>query len=170
MPETIVSQISALRRMTVGELREKYREVYGEDTRSGNRDWLWKRIAWRIQELEHGGLSERAKRRAAELANEADIRVRVPKGAFDGVPGKVRKGGPGKSSGATARNRRMPLPGTTLTREYKGVVHTVKVLDAGFEYEGRRYRSLSAIAKEITGSHWNGYLFFRISSGGRKRI
>ncbi len=169
MSETIVSQINALRRMTVGELREKYREVYGEDTRSGNKDWLWKRIAWRIQELKFGGLSERAKRRAAELANEADIRLRVPKGAFDGVSGAVRKGGAGKSSGAVARNRRAPLPGTTLTREYKGVIHTVKVLDIGFEYEGRRYKSLSAIAREITGSHWNGNLFFNISNGGRKQ-
>ena len=169
MSETIVSQINALRRMTVGELREKYREVYGEDTRSGNKDWLWKRIAWRIQELAHGGLSERAKRRAAELANEADIRMRVPKGAFDGVPGTVRKEKSGKSIRTAGRDRRVPIPGTTLSREYKGVVHTVKVLDLGFEYEGRRYKSLSAIAKEITGAHWNGYLFFNISNGGGKR-
>jgi hypothetical protein len=169
MSESIISQVNALRRMTVGELRQKYREVYGEETRSGNKDWLWKRIAWRIQELKYGGLSERAKRRAAELANESDIRVRVPKSAFDGVQGAVRKSDVGKSSGASARNRRALLPGTTLTREYKGVVHTVKVLDLGFEYDGRRYKSLSAIAREITGSHWNGNLFFNISNGGRKR-
>jgi len=57
MSETIAAQVTALRRMTVGELREKYREVFGEETRSGNKDWLWKRIAWRIQEIEYGGLS-----------------------------------------------------------------------------------------------------------------
>ncbi len=157
MSETIAKQIHVLRRMTVAELRTKYREVYGEGTRSGNKDWLWKRIAWRIQELSYGGLSERAKLRAADIANEADIRARVPKGAFDGEPA-----GTARVTGSLPRDKRIPLPGTILNREYKGDLHSVTVLDMGFEYGGRCYKSLSAVAREITGQHWNGYMFFNL--------
>jgi len=83
----IEKQIAALRDMTLADLRETYHEVFGEETRSRHKDFLRKRIAWRLQANEEGDLSERAKRRAAEIANDADIRVRVPPGAFDaGVP------------------------------------------------------------------------------------
>ncbi len=162
MSETIAARVAALRRMTVGELRAQYREVYGEETRSGNKDWLWKRIAWRIQELEYGGLSERAKRRAGELANELDIRSRVPCGAFDDTPGGKRKIVRLSASGLATHDRRLPMPGTIINREYKGNIYQVKVLEDGFEYEGRVVNSLSAIAKEITGSHWNGFKFFNL--------
>jgi len=162
MSETIAAQINALRRMTVGELREKYREVYGEETRSGNRDWLWKRVAWRIQEIEYGGLSERAKRRAGELANELDIRSRVPRGVFGDAPDGTRNTVRARVYEMASRDRRLPMPGTVINREYKGNIHQVKVLDDGFEYEGRVFKSLSAITKEITGSHWNGFKFFNL--------
>jgi len=162
MSETIAAQVTALRRMTVGELREKYREVFGEETRSGNKDWLWKRIAWRIQEIEYGGLSERAKRRAGDLANELDIRSRVPLGAFDDAPGKKRKIVRVSATALVSHDRRLPMPGTVINREYKGNIYQVKVLDDGFEYEDRIFKSLSAIAKEITGSHWNGFKFFNL--------
>lgn len=168
MTETIVAQIVELRGMTVGELREKYHEYYGDETRSGNRDWLWKRIAWRIQELEYGGLSERAKQRAGELANEADIRVRVPKEAFETVPCGGAKNGSGRNGSATANDRRLPVPGTVLTREYKGRTYHVQVRESSFEYDGRFFRSLSAVAREITGTHWNGFLFFKPALKGRR--
>ena len=71
-------EIADLKQMTVRELREKYEAVFGEPTRAGNRDWLWKRIAWRMQANAEGGLTERARRRAEELANDADVRVRRP--------------------------------------------------------------------------------------------
>jgi len=155
MTETMIERINSLRAMTVGQLREKYRDVFGEETKSGNRDWLWRRIAWRIQELEYGGLSGRARNRAAELANEADIRQRVPKDAFSGHPDEARK--------------KAVSPGTVLTRKYKGRMYSVRALENGFEYDGRIFRSLSAVARDITGSHWNGNLFFKISgNGGRK--
>lgn len=157
MSETIATQINALRRMTVGELRVKYREVYGEDTRSGNKDWLWKRIAWRVQELSYGGLSERVKHRAAEIANEADIRMRVPRDAFDAA-----LAGANKFTGTLPRDKRIPPQGTVMNREFKGENHAVKVVDKGFEYNGRLYKSLSAVARAITGQHWNGFMFFNL--------
>jgi hypothetical protein len=83
----IEMQVAALQGMTLADLRETYHEVFGEETRSRHKDFLRKRIAWRLQANEEGDLSERAKRRAAELANDADIRVRVPAGAFDGAVG-----------------------------------------------------------------------------------
>jgi len=155
MTETMIERINSLRSMTVGQLREKYRDVFGEETKSGNKDWLWRRVAWRIQELEYGGLPERAKRRAAELANEADIRVRVPKDAFAGHSGEERK--------------KAAPTGSVLTRKYKGRTYSVRVLENGFEYDGRIFKSLSAVARDITGSHWNGNLFFNISGNGEQK-
>ncbi len=78
MEDTIEQQIAELGRMTVGKMKQKYIEVFGEETRSNNRQFLFRRIAWRIQALAEGGLSERARRRALEIANDADIRVRAP--------------------------------------------------------------------------------------------
>src|SRR5687768_10683831 len=77
---TVQQQVAALAAMTVGQLKARYREVFCEETRSTNKDWLRKRLAWRIQALAEGGLSERAQRRADELANDADLRVCVPAG------------------------------------------------------------------------------------------
>lgn len=145
---TIAAEINELRRMSGPELKDKYRTVFNEEPRSNNRDFLWKRIAWRIQELRFGGLSERAKARAAELANVADIRIRAPKGAFDLLPPPQVK------------DRKMPRAGTRITREYKGQRIEVEVCEKGFIYAGRPYKSLSAVAKAVTGSHWNGRLFF----------
>ena len=155
MTETMIERINSLRGMTVGQLREKYRAVFGEVTKSGNRDWLWRRVAWRIQELEYGGLSGRARSRAAELADEADIRARVPKNAFADIPDEMRN--------------RAVRPGTVLTRKYKGRAYSVRALENGFEYDGRIFRSLSAVARDITGSHWNGNLFFKISGNGGQK-
>jgi len=74
----IAREVAALKRMTVKELRGRYVEVFGEATRTGNKDWLWKRIAWRMQANAEGGLTERARRRAEELADDADLRLRRP--------------------------------------------------------------------------------------------
>jgi len=183
-------EIMNLTRMTVGELREKYLEVFGEETRSHHKDFLRKRIAWRLQALAEGDLSERARRRAEELADDADLRQigrtadldvpkACPKGASQGWRASIRAPRARHKSGSaeeqdrsvrgrlpTSRDRRLPLPGTLLVREYKGQSVVVKVLDEGFEYEGRRYKSLSAIAREVTGTKWNGFLFFGLASGG----
>ena len=150
MSDSIISKIQQLRNMTVSQLREKYEEVFGELTTVRNKDYLWKKIAWRIQELEYGGLSERAKQRAREIADEQDIRVRPPRGFFqDSLPKPKPKDD-------------LPAPGTILTRKYKGEEIRVEVLADGFRYNGQVYRSLSAIARRVTGTHWNGRLFFGI--------
>lgn len=162
MKPSIAASIRALQAMNVAELQEQYRQVFSEETRSRHKMFLWRRIAWRLQELEEGGLSQRARRRMTELANDADVRIRPPRGAFaeDGAPSGVPR-----SILSGRRDARLPSPGTLLTRPYQGGTITVKVLDRGFEYEGRVYRSLTAVAKEVTGAHWNGFQFFGLASG-----
>jgi hypothetical protein len=79
---TVRKEIEALRHMTLTPLKKKYVEVFGEENRSHHKHFLFRRIAWRIQALAEGGLSERARRRAMEIANDADLRVRAPKTTF----------------------------------------------------------------------------------------
>lgn len=168
MQTSTYKEIQKLSRMTVGELREKYLGVFGEETRSRHKKFLRKRIAWRIQALAEGGLSDRAKRRAAELANDADLRLRAPRDRADSGSAEVKARS--KSSRISpSRDSRLPLPGTLLTREYQGRDIVIKVLDDGFEFENRRYRSLSAIAREVTGSKWNGFLFFGITKPNQRK-
>jgi hypothetical protein len=159
MSLNVGKEVAVLQRMTVKELRARYAEVFGDETRTGNKAWLVKRIAWRLQAQAEGGLSERARQRAEELANEADIRMSPPKPRIDGPA-------PGPTVNATVDftgDNRLPLPGTILTRDYKGHKLQVRVLAGGFEHEGQVYRSLSGVAKAITGTHTNGYLFFRLN-------
>jgi hypothetical protein len=162
MKMNIAQELKALKNMCTAELREKYREVFGEEPRSPNKDFLRKRIAWRVQALAYGDLSERARRRAEELANDADLRIRAPKGklvaptAFPSKRTALHYFSPTGDS-------RLPMPGAILTRGYQGETIRVMVLDKGFEYEGQVYRSLTAVAKVVTGSHWNGYHFFGLA-------
>ena len=152
-------EVAALQRMAVKDLRERYAELFGDETRTGNKPWLVKRIAWRMQELAEGGLSDRARQRADELANDADIRMSSPKFKPPTTDAENRTL---TTAVRISDDRRLPLPGTVLTREYKGKQAQVRVLANGFEYEGEVFRSLSAVAKRITGTHTNGYLFFRL--------
>ena len=146
--------------MNVRELREKYEAVFGEPTRAGNKDFLFKRIAWRIQSVAEGDLSERARRRAELLARDADLRTTAPRTPLSTLGGNGTKDVKPASSLA---DERVPPPGTVLTRNYRGQAYHVVVRDDGFEYDGQVFRSLSAIAKMITGSHWNGLLFFKLA-------
>jgi hypothetical protein len=148
--------------MTVRDLREKYLEVFGEETRSHHKEFLRRRIAWRLQALAEGDLSERARKRAEELANDADLRIRIP---HDSARSATRAVGGPSATGrlSPSRDPRLPPPGTFLTRKFRGSDIVVKVLDHGFEYDGRRFKSLSAIAQEITGSKWNGFAFFALT-------
>jgi Protein of unknown function (DUF2924) len=162
MKINVAKELATLEGMTVNELRAKYAQVFGEETRVGNKAWLVKRIIWRLQALAEGDLSERARRRAAELAQDADLRLSPPR-QKQTTPASVQKNGK-----ATALvNGHLPLPGTILTRWYKGQTLSVQVLRHGFEYEGQVYKSLSAVAKAITGSHTSGFLFFRRALAGR---
>ena len=156
MELNIVNEVAALQRLTVGQLRQRFAEVFGEATHASNRTWLVKRIAWRLQALAEGDLSERARRRAAELARDADLRLNPPRSKTTPTPPL-----PEPISVPAPVDHRLPPPGTLLTRPYKGQLVQVQVLTDGFAYAGRVYPSLSAVAKAITGSHCNGFLFFR---------
>ena len=152
---TISEQLVALGKMTVDELAEKYREVFGVPTRTRNKPYLQKRVAWRIQELAEGGLSERALAKIEELAPLAPARWRPER-----LSGGARLAPSGAPVPARSRDTRLPTSGSVLVRFYKGVEHRVTVLAEGFEYSGERHQSLSKIAKKITGTQWNGHLFF----------
>ncbi len=166
MKLNIAQELKTLKNMCAAELREKYREVFGEASRSPNKDFLRKRIAWRIQALAEGDLSERARRRAEELANDVDLRIRAPKGKLGASTAFPSERTAVQPFSPTA-DRRLPMPGTVLTREYQGEIIRVMVLDKGFEYAGQVYRSLTAVAKVVTGSHWNGYHFFGLANKGK---
>ena len=161
----ITKEVAAMRRMTGRELRMRYEKVFGEACRSNHKDWLIKRIAWRLQANQEGDLSERARRRAEELANDADLRLKPPVPRKHSSPPVTAKPTPATNS----HDPRIPLPGTLLTRKYKGEMLQVTVLDEAFEYEGATYKTLSAVAKAITGTHINGFLFFRLSRKGARR-
>jgi len=163
MKAAVLKEIEGLRRLTVGGLREKYREVFGEESRSNHREFLFRRIAWRLQAIAEGGLSDRARHRALEIANDADLRIRAPKTL--GGSNAANQSAVGTVGGA--RDKRLPQAGSLLTRDFKGETYVVKVVAEGFEYEGRGYRSLSAIAREITGTRWNGFLFFGLTQEER---
>ena len=154
MPDDLTHELARLPRLGVADLRSRYAQLFGETTRTGNKAWLVKRLAWRLQALAEGDLSERARQRAAELANDADLRLSPPR--TRATPVKPHR----------AQGDRLPPPGTILCRPYKGQVVHVKVLRDGFAFEGKLYQTLSAVAKAITGSHCSGYLFFRQSLKG----
>jgi hypothetical protein len=156
-------ELAALTRLGVSELRGKYADLFGEPTRTGNKTWLVRRIAWRLQALAQGDLSEQARRRAEELACDADLRLTAPRGALTppvAIPNRS------KPTLKLSSDSRVPPPGTVLTRSYKGQTLRVQILPHGFLYAGQTYASLSAVAKAVTGSHCNGYLFFRLTGKG----
>ena len=130
MHVNVAKEVAALEAMKVAELRAKYAQVFGEETRVGNKAWLVKRIIWRLQALAEGDLSERARRRAAELAQDADLRLSPPR-QKQITSASVSKNG----KASTLINGHLPLPGTILTRWYKGKTLSIQVLRHGFEYE-----------------------------------
>lgn len=164
MHESIATTMKELGQMTVPQLKQRYAEVFGEPTRTNHKQHLIKRIVWRTQALREGDLSERARRRALELADDAEIRLTAPRPRSP-VPSTVVT-----AAFDAGRPASFPKPGSVLRREYKGRAIVVRVLPRGFEYEGEAYRSLTAIAQKVTGAHWNGVSFFGLPSArGKKR-
>jgi hypothetical protein len=158
----IVSEMATLQRLSVGQLRQRFAELFGEATAATNKTWLVKRLLWRLQALAEGDLSERARRRAAELARDADLRLNPPRA-------KTTTAAPPEPVSVPAPvDPRLPPPGTILTRPYKGQQLHVQVLTDGFAYAGNVYPSLSAVAKVITGTHTNGFHFFRNTLNNQK--
>ena len=155
---SMAAEIAALRKLTASELQLRYRALFGHEARSHNRAWLFKKVAFRMQEVRHGGLSERAKRRARELAQDSYLRTRPPND-FDPAPEPPAQVHP--------QDPRLPAIGTVLTKEHAGETHAITVLADGFEYAGTVYPSLSRVARVVTGTSWNGFLWLGLTK--RKR-
>ncbi len=159
----VTRELLALGRMTMSELRAKYREALGEETASRNAPYMRKKIAWRIQELAQGGVSERAQARIKAIQQTAPLRERPPAPRAASTTAAVVE-----AVERVARDPALPAIGTVLRKEHRGQVHEVTVAQGGFVYRGKTYSSLSAIAKAITGTSWNGRLFFGLISRRRK--
>jgi len=142
MSKSVLARISALKSTPTADLKAQWRELFGTEPPPFNRRYLESRLAYRIQELAYGGLKPETVARLKALAEDLD----------GGDPRKRR------------RVLDRPIAGTRLIREWQGIEHTVTVRDDGFEYEGRPYQSLSAIARAITGTRWNGWVFFGLKN------
>ena len=148
MNDPVLARLAALKNTPTPKLKEQWRLLFDSEPPAFNRRYLESRLAYRIQELAYGGLKPETVRRLENLGEE-----------LDGGRVDVRK--------RPANDR--PISGTRLIREYQGVEHCVTVRDNDFEYQGRPYKSLSAIARAITGTQWNGVVFFGLKSGARKQ-
>jgi Protein of unknown function (DUF2924) len=165
MDTAVLREIESLRQASMADLRKKYQEAFHEETRCRHREHLFRRIAWRLQALAEGDLSERARLRAQQIAQDGDLRINAPRDFFTVGGERVHT-----TAGQNGRepDRRLPLPGASLTRKWKGRTVLVEVLAKGFRYENRQYTSLSAIATAITGTRWNGLAFFGLTHPARR--
>jgi len=157
----IATAIDDLHYMSTNELAEMYHDLHGQPVRTRHRQYLIRKLAWRIQANAMGDLSDRARKRAVELANDADVRVMAPKSLIcPPQTGESRS----TTKQYTKRDPRIPTVGSAIVRQYKSKTIRVVVLDAdeGFEYNGQRYRTLTSVAKVITGTHINGFRFFML--------
>ncbi|EXL08932.1 DUF2924 domain-containing protein [Aquamicrobium defluvii] len=144
----VLARLAALKRMSVKELKAEWEALFAEPAPNNSRGYLELRLAWRIQELSLGGLSRETRKVLDLLADEID----------------------GKSDRkAIIADPRNPVAGTRLVREWEGVEHTVTVMKDGFDWQGRKFKSLSAVAKAITGTQWNGYRFFGLRERKQER-
>jgi len=156
MEKAINAKIETLKNKAIPELQKEFEALFdGQKASSDNKVYLIRRIAYRLQELEYGGLSQKAQNRLKELiglydpVNNKAIRPKVS------VETQTR-------TKARGRDTRPPIPGTIITKDYRGKKYQIKVLENGFEYEGKVYKHLTAVAEKITSAHWNGYNFFNL--------
>ena len=148
----VLKQIALLPNLSYDELKDRWRALYGTEPPAYNKPFLIKRLAYRIQELAYGGLSDATKERLEQIAKEYGL---------DKMASINR---------STPKKKGMPVIGTRLIREWNGKRYEATVVPKGFEFEGKTYRSLTAITKVITGTHWNGPAFFGLrSSNGNGR-
>ena len=156
MDSQLDEDIDQLRHLTTAQLRLKYQDLFGQASHSNHKNYLFRRIAWRMQALSQGGLSERARLFAEQITQDADLRLCSPNKLLQAPPLRV--------ASAPSADPRLPAPGTLLVKRYKNDTISVAVLEHGFQYGERIYKSLSAIARAVTGTQWNGYSFFGLSS------
>ena len=147
MTDTIPARLAALKATPTPELKTQWRDLFDSEPPPFNRRYLESRLAYRIQELAYGGLRPETVRRLERLGEELD-------------------GGDRKKS--RVRADALPVVGTRLIRDWQGVEHVVTVTTDGFDWEGRPYRSLSALARAITGTRWSGWVFFGLKRRGRR--
>lgn len=143
MSDDVLARLAALKTTPTPELKRQWRDLFDTEPPPYNRRFLESRLAYRIQELAYGGLKPETVERLEALAQQ-----------LDGGNPEVRR----------RRADDRPIAGTRLIREWKGVEHTVMVLQDGYEWQGRPYKSLSAVARAITGTRWNGLLFFGLKN------
>jgi hypothetical protein len=143
MTDTVLAQLAALRGAPSLTLKAKWRALFDTEPPPYNRRFLESRLAYRIQGLAYGGLKK-----------ETVERLRVLGKQYDGKPSEKLRG----------RSQRLPIAGTRLIRHWQGTEHSVTVRGSDFEYQGRPYKSLSAIAREITSVRWNGWVFFGLKN------
>lgn len=139
----VLARLAALPATSMADLQAMWRDLCGSEPPRMNRKFIESRLAYRIQELSYGGLKAETKKRLAALAEELDG---------------------GSAANRSAAPEQNLLVGTRLLREWQGVEHTVTVLESGYEWQGRPYASLSSVARAITGTRWNGPLFFGLRS------
>jgi len=145
MSDSTLRPITQLSKLSFSELQERWRSLFGSEPPAYHRRFLVKRLAYRIQELAYGGLPDAPRAQMADILQDAGLDEQAS------IPGRGR---------TQKRSQYLPLAGTRLVRERKGRRYDVTVASDGFVFEGRRYRSLTAITKAITGTHWNGRAFF----------
>lgn len=151
-----MSDIMTLKKASLSEIQAQYKELFASDAPCANKPYLIKKIAYRLQEMTCGCLSDEAKTQIIELIEKYDpINNKA-------LRPQVVSAGKSVVSIPFMRDKRLPIPGTIIHKKYKGRDIHVKVLDKGFEYKDKYYRSLTAIAFELTGAHWNGFSFFSL--------
>jgi len=153
MNTTVLKQIAALEKLAYADLQERWRMLLGNEPPRYSREFMVKRLAHRLQELAYGGLAPERREQMDRLLDDA---------GYNELAG-LRVGGRSRP------HHGLPVVGTRLVREWDGQRHEVTMVHGGFEYRGRRFRSLSAIAKLITGTHWNGPRFFGLRDGRERR-
>jgi hypothetical protein len=141
--DTVLTRVAALKMLPIPQLKQQWRDLFESEPPPYNRRFLEHRLAYRIQELAYGGLKPETLKRLRELGEQLDG---------------------GKSANRRRHHQDRPLAGTRLIREWQGVDHCATVRDDGYEYQGRPYKSLSAVARAITGTRWNGWLFFGLKN------
>jgi hypothetical protein len=151
----LIARLAETQAMTTGQLRMEFQRLSGRPTGSWNREWLRRKVSWLIQE------SQRQTSDAVELPTLVPEVRDQPRSPRLDAPIQV-------VAGRGVRDPRLPRPGTEIVREYRGLKLTVTTLEQGFEWNGRTYSSLTALAREITGTHWNGRLFFGLTPRRRR--
>lgn len=176
VPESVHAEVAArvakLPTMTVKQLRAEYMSVFGHAAPNSNRQNLYRRIAWEIQAQAYGQrLSDEARQYALKLAEETELYRRVQEGLKKRQSDEQRESArplpddaPTQKPPDQARDPRLPVPGSFLIRKHGSKLVRVKVLESGFVFDGRAYSTLSAVARAITGKHWNGFLFFGLGN------